>query len=114
MIANSPFAAHYPGGFIGQRFADALRRRLIDEKIARVFFGVGVPGHDLDTFRPSFSQHGRDAFLVLDADGDDIDAAGDPGLDDLVLLCRIEIGRAVPQQLGAEFLRGLFSTLFGS
>ena len=45
------------------------------------------------------------------ADGDDVDAARDPGLDDLVLLGRVGLGRAVPDQLDAELLRRLLGAL---
>jgi hypothetical protein len=36
MIANSPFATHDAGSLVHESFADALRRRLIDQEIARV------------------------------------------------------------------------------
>ena len=41
----------------------------------------------------------------------DVDAAGDPGLDDLVLLGRVGVGRAVPDQLDAQLLRRLLGAL---
>ena len=93
--------------FVGQRVADAFRRRLVDEEVARVRLGVGVPRQHLDAALPRLAQHGRDPGAVLHRHRDDVDAAGDPVLDHLVLPGRVEAGRAVPDQLDAELLRGL-------
>ena len=43
---------------VGQRGADAFRRRLIDEEVARVFLGIGIPGQHFDAFLAGFPQHG--------------------------------------------------------
>ena len=42
------------------------------------------------------------AVAVFDGDRDHIDAAGDPGFDDFILLGGIGIGGAVPEQLDAQ------------
>ena len=41
-------AAHDARGVVHERVADPLRRRLVDEEVAGVRLGVGVPGDDLD------------------------------------------------------------------
>ncbi len=56
-----------------------------------------------------FAEDGGKAGGVDDGDGDGIDAAGDPGFDNLVLLGRVEVCGAVPDHIGAEFLCSLFS-----
>ena len=48
---------------------------------------------------------------VLDGDGDDVDAAGDPGVDDLVLLGRVGVGRSVPDELDSQLVGGLLGPL---
>src|SRR5439155_12592298 len=53
------------------------------------------------------AQYRRDADLVLDRDGNDIDAARNPGVDDFVLLGGVRLGRAVPEQVDAQLLGGL-------
>ena len=95
-------AAHDARRLVRQRVADPLRRRLVDEEVARVLLRVGVPRHDLDAALARLAQHRRDGRLVLDAHRDRVDAARDPRFDDLVLLRRIELGRAVPEQLDAQ------------
>ena len=85
------------GGVIHERLADALRRRLIDEEVARVGLGVGIPGDDLDPSLAGLPQDGGDSFPVFDGNRDDVDAARDPGFDDFVLLGRVWIGRARPR-----------------
>ena len=111
MIANSPLPPRIAGGLVSQRLADPLRRRLVDEEIAGVGVGVGVPGDHLDAAVAGLAQHRRDAFLIFDGDGDDVHAAGDPRFDDLVLLCGVRIGRAVPDQIDAQFLGRLLRAL---
>ena len=49
----------------------------------------------------------RDPAAVLDRDGNRVDLAGDPVLDQLVLPRGVEAGRSVPDQLDAELLRRL-------
>ena len=105
MIANSPLPFEQPRRLVGQRVADAFRRRLVDEEVARVGLGVGVPGQHLDAALARLAQHGRDAGAVLDRDRDRVDLARDPVLDELVLLRGVEAGRPVPDQLDAELLR---------
>ena len=81
-------AVEQPRGLVGEGVGDAFRCGLVDEVVARVGLGVGVPGDDVDAALAGLAQHGRDAGLVFDGDGDGIDAAGDPVLDHLVLLGR--------------------------
>ena len=57
------------------------------------------------------AQHGREPLAVLDAHRDHVHAARDPGLDHLVLLGGVGLGRPVPQQLDAQLLRGLLGPL---
>ena len=66
MIANSPFAAQQARRLVGQRVGDALGRRLIDEEVAGVGLGVGVPGQHADAPFTRLAQHGGDAGPVLD------------------------------------------------
>ncbi len=56
-------------------------------------------------------EHRRDSLAVLDGDGDDVDAAGDPGVDDLVLLGRVGVGRSVPDELDAQLPGGFLGPL---
>ena len=111
MIANSPFAPQDPRGVVHQGVADALGRRLVDEEVAGVLLGVGVPGDDLDAARPRLAQHRGDGDLVLHAHRDDVDAAGDPGLDHLVLLGGVEVGGAIPERARPRFPGRLFGAL---
>ena len=90
------FVAEYAGGLVRERVANALRGRLIDEEIARVLFCISVPGQHAYAALASFAQHRRNRHLIFNADGDHIDAAGDPCLDHVVLLGGIKIGWAIP------------------
>ena len=94
-------------GLAGQREADALGGRLIDEVIARVGLGVRVPRQHLDAALTRFTKHGGNARTVLDRNADHIHLARDPVLDDLVLLRGVEAGWAVPDELHAELARRL-------
>jgi hypothetical protein len=62
-----------------------LQECLVDEEVARIGFGVRIPRGDLDALVLRFAKSGRETFTILDGDGDDVDAAGDPRLDNLVL-----------------------------
>ena len=44
------FVVEYSRSLVSQRVADALRRRLIDEEVARVLFGIGIPSDYFDAF----------------------------------------------------------------
>ena len=50
----------------------------------------------------AFREHRRDSLAVLDGDGDDVDAAGDPGVDHFVLLGGVGVGRSVPDELDTQ------------
>ena len=102
------FAVQQARGFIGERVADAFGRGLVDEEIAGVRFGVGVPCHHADAALAGFAEHGGDAGGIFYAHGDGIHAARDPALDDFVLLGGVQAGGAVPDQIDAEFLGGFF------
>src|SRR5262245_39341692 len=91
--------------------ADALRRGLVDEEVSRVCLRVGVPGQHADAAFTRFLEDGRNTLLVLDAHRDDVNLARDPTFDDFGLLDRVEVGRAVPDQVNAKFARGLFGAL---
>ncbi len=57
------------------------------------------------------AQHRGDPLAVLDGHGDDVDPARDPGVDHLVLLGRVGVGRPVPDQLDAQLPGGLLGPL---
>ena len=59
---------------------------MVEEEIARVKFGIRVPGEDSDAMLARLSQNGRDASLVLNGDNDCVDTASDPVFDEFVLL----------------------------
>ena len=82
--------------------------RLVDEKVARVRLGIGIPGEHLDASRARLAQHRRNARAVLDRHGDRVHLPRDPALDKLVLPRRVETGRPVPDELDAELARGFF------
>ena len=44
MMANSPLPPRIARRVVHQRLADPLGRRLVDEEVAGVGLGVGVPG----------------------------------------------------------------------
>src|SRR4030081_3442098 len=48
---------HDPRGFVGERVANALRRRLVDEEVPCAGFGVGVPGYDFDAMVARLAEH---------------------------------------------------------
>ena len=50
-------AVQDPVRLVGQRIAQPLRRRLIDEEVARIRLGIGIPGDHLDALRPRLAQH---------------------------------------------------------
>ena len=101
-------AAEQPRRLVGQRVANAFGRSLVDEEVARVGLGVGVPGQHLDAALAGLAKDRRDAGPVLDRDGNHVDLARDPVLDDLVLLGRVESRRPIPDELDAELLRRFF------
>jgi len=70
-----------------------------------------VPRDDLDAAAAGLAQDGRDAFAIFDGDRYTIDAARDPGLDHFVLLRRIGVGRAVPDQLDSQLASRFFRSL---
>ena len=100
MMANSPLPPRMRAGMVHQSVVPMPSRRgLVDEEVAGVGLGVGVPGDDLDPALAGLAEDRRDAVAVLDGHGDHIHAARDPGVDDLVLLGRVGVGRPVPDQL---------------
>src|SRR5262249_43649232 len=103
-----PLAAEQARGLVGEAVGDAFGRRLVDEEVARVGLGVGVPGEHLDPAFARLAQHRRNPAAVLDRDRNRVDPAGDPVLDQLVLTRRVEAGRAVPDELDAELPGGFF------
>ena len=100
-------AAEQTRRFVGQRVRDSLGGRLVHEEVARVRLRVGVPCQHADATFARLPKHGRDRGAILDGDRDDVDAACNPVLDQLVLLRGVEARRAVPDQIDAELLRRL-------
>ena len=100
-------AVEQPRRFVSQRVADPFGCRLVDEEVARVGLGVGVPGQHADATIARLAQHGGNRGAVLDRDGDCVDMTGDPVLDELVLLRRVEARRSVPDQLHVLLARRL-------
>ena len=98
------FVAAQPRGFIHQSEADAFWRGLIHKKFARVWQRIGIVGDDLDTFGLGLAQRSGNTLAIFTSDGNRVHAERDPILDDLVLLRGIGIGRAVKNQIHAEFL----------
>ena len=76
MMANSPLPSEHPGGVVHQGVADPLGRGLVDEEVAGVGLGVGVPGDDLDPPGAGAAEGRADPLAVLDGHGDDVDALG--------------------------------------
>ena len=70
MIANSPLPPSSRAASSVSVLPMPFRRRLVDEEVARVGLGVGVPGQDLDAALARLAQHRRDAAAVLDRHGD--------------------------------------------
>ena len=102
MIANSPLPPRSRAASSIERVPMPSGVAWLTKKSRASGLGVGVPGHHLDAALPRLAQHGRDAGAILDRDRDHIDPAGDPALDQLVLLGGVEVGRAVPDELDAE------------
>ena len=110
MIANSPVAAQQPRRLVGQRVGDAFGGRLIDEEIAGVGLGVGVPGQRRGCrVRAPCAARWR-CRPVLDGDRNGVHLSRDPVLDELVLFRGVEAGRSVPHQIDVELARRFFRT----
>ena len=60
----------------------------------------------MDAARACLPEHARDAPAILDRDGNHVDLACNPVLDQLVLPGGVEAGRAVPDQVDAKLPRG--------
>ena len=106
MIANSPLPPSSRAASSVSVLRDAFGGRLVDEEIARVGLGVGVPRQHLDAALARLAQHGRDArrgsrprprststLRVIQLSTSSFCFAG------------VEAGRAVPDQLDAELAR---------
>ena len=107
MMANVALAAEQSRRLVGQRVGNTLGRRLVDEEIARVALRVRVPREHFDASLARLAQHRRDAGAVLDRDGNHVDLARNPVLDDLVLFGRVESRRSIPDELNPQLLSGL-------
>ena len=91
---------------------NALGRRLIDEKLARIRRGIRVVSDDLDPFGPGSAQRGRNTLFVFASSGDDIHAQGNPVVDNLVLPRRIRVGWSIEDQVHAKVLSRFVGPFF--
>jgi hypothetical protein len=104
------FAVEEPCGFVGQGVADPFGCSLIDEVIAGVGFGVGIPGENFDAALARFAKNRGDARLVFDGDSNSVHAASYPTLDEFILLGGLETCGTVPDEFHAKLKRRFFGT----